>query len=209
VRCLHSSAESAAARVQLLTRWAEGEAIVSAHCAPNQRGLQLGGPSSSGDAPADNSAPQPISVGCTQVRTQSCSQASLSLLQQSRTQTRIRNCGGNACPRTGAAKSAATLGVLEAVPDGGGSGFDASSRAERRIEWHGVAPAAGSPSTCPGALSLFLDAVAHRTCLARSHHRLRPTTDILSPCTRTRPRPRTTWTHMGAHTQAPAAAGHA
>ena len=37
-------------------------------------------------------------------------------------------------PRMGAAKSAATLGVLEVVPDSGGSGFDATSRAERGIE---------------------------------------------------------------------------
>jgi hypothetical protein len=125
---------------------------------------------------ADNSAPPP---GRSASAAHRCAHIDNHIMlagisgAKSRTQTRMRNCGGNPYPRRGpAAKSAATLGVLEVVPDGGGSGFDASSRAERGIEWHGVAPAAGSPSTCPGALSLFLDAVAHRTYLARSHQRL-------------------------------------
>lgn len=66
----------------------------------------------------------------------SCSQASL--VQKV---ARRRGCETGEGTRTPARvqlqKCAATLGVLEVVPDGGGSGFDASSRAERGIEWHG------------------------------------------------------------------------
>lgn len=146
-----------------------------------------------------------------------CSQASL--VQKV---ARRRGCETGEGTRTPARvqlqKCAATLGVLEVVPDGGGSGFDASSRAERGIEWHGQG---GTWHLLPAAQALAQ--ALHWPCrlvplprrrrpshLARSHQRPRPTTDdrtthILPPL---HPH-RTAWTHMGAHTQAPAAAGHA